>query len=181
MWENKPLTKRISLLPCNFSKPAHRKAFSAILNSYMQDPMGGCRPHDSQTMNDVIAAMSAHPSLYVQLAAIEHQIVGMAVCFVNYSTFKGAPFINIHDLAVLPRFRNLGIGKILLHGVTLKALQTKCAKVTLEVRQDNTAAQSVYSSMGFVSCSPKMEYLTKELPQMTLCPVLHTHNNVSKM
>ncbi len=177
-----PRRHRISLLPCNFIAPNHRRAFANLLHAYMTDPMGGCTPHTEQTAQQVIEHLHNHPSTYIQFAMCRRKIAGMAVCFINYSTFQAAPFINIHDLIVLPGFRKTGIGEALIHGVTLKAISLQCAKVTLEVREDNQVAKSLYAKMGFCSCTPVMEYLNKKigvLPHASLPnPIVH---KVSKM
>ncbi|MBN2340012.1 MAG: GNAT family N-acetyltransferase [Deltaproteobacteria bacterium] len=177
-----PQRHRISLLPCNFIAPNHRTAFVNLLLAYMTDPMGGCAPHTEQTAQQVIESLRNHPTAYIQFAMYRRKIVGMAVCFVNYSTFQASPFINIHDLIVLPQFRKTGIGEALIHGVTLKAMSLQCAKVTLEVRDDNHVAKTLYRKMGFCSCTPMMEYLNKKIavpPQESLPnPIAH---KVSKM
>lgn len=126
--------------------------------------MGASPPHSTTKETDVVDALQNHPTSYIQFAAIDNRIVGMAVCFLNYSTFKAAHFMNVHDLVVLPDYRGMGIGKLILHGVALKAVEKKCAKLTLEIRSDNQVAAALYAKIGFRSCAPPMEYLTKDLP-----------------
>ncbi|MBN2717116.1 MAG: GNAT family N-acetyltransferase [Deltaproteobacteria bacterium] len=133
----------------------------------MVDSMGEATPHTHIKEMDVLEALWDHPTAYIQFAAVDAAIAGMAVCFMNYSTFRAAPFLNVHDLAVLPACRGMGVGAALLHGVILHALQKKCAKITLEVRDDNTVARSLYSKLGFVSCTPSMEYLARDLSRFT--------------
>ena len=161
----------ISLLPCNFIRRNHRTAFLRLLRSYMTDPMGGVTPHSRECELEVVEALWNHPTAYIQFAILDDKIVGMAVCFLNYSTFCAAPFVNVHDLTVLPAYRGLGVAKALLHGVTLYAMQRGCAKVTLEVREENIVARALYARMGFQSSTPSMEYLTLDLvSQRSLSP-----------
>jgi ribosomal protein S18 acetylase RimI-like enzyme len=75
--------------------------------------------------------------------------VGLAVCFLGFSTFAARPLINIHDLAVLPEYRGRGIGRRLLERVEAKGHALGCAKLTLEVRADNHRAQRLYQQVGF--------------------------------
>jgi ribosomal protein S18 acetylase RimI-like enzyme len=75
--------------------------------------------------------------------------VGIAVCFVGFSTFLARPLLNIHDLAVIPAYRRHGVGRLLLERVAAKGKALGCCKLTLEVRADNHAAQRLYEEVGF--------------------------------
>ena len=75
--------------------------------------------------------------------------VGMAVCFVNFSTFKAKPLINVHDLAVHPGYQAQGIGRALLEHVSAYGRENQHCAVTLEVRSDNTNALKLYRKLGF--------------------------------
>ncbi|MFQ5634914.1 MAG: GNAT family N-acetyltransferase, partial [Gammaproteobacteria bacterium] len=81
-------------------------------------------------------------------------VVGAAVCFFGYSTFKARPLRNIHDLAVLPGQRGRGIGKALLAAVEARARDGGCCKLTLEVLDDNLGARRLYASLGFGDGGP---------------------------
>jgi ribosomal protein S18 acetylase RimI-like enzyme len=129
----------------------------------MCDPMGGTAPLPQSKAEAVMESLQRHPTAFVLFAAVDMNIVGMAVCFENYSTFLAAPFINIHDLAVLPEYRGRGIGKVLLQQVILDGIHRRCAKVTLEVRGDNIVARALYARTGFHSDEPATEYLTMNL------------------
>jgi ribosomal protein S18 acetylase RimI-like enzyme len=83
------------------------------------------------------------------LAWSREQAIGVAVCFTGFSTFRAAPLINIHDLAVLPNLRRRGVGARLIAAVEAEARRRGCCKVTLEVRDDNVAAMRLYRRAGF--------------------------------
>jgi len=85
----------------------------------------------------------------VLLAYVDAAAVGIATCFVGFSTFAARPLVNIHDLAVLPEFRGQGIGRELLEAVERVARERGCVKVTLEVLEKNRRARSVYEAAGF--------------------------------
>ena len=86
----------------------------------------------------------------------------MAVCFYGFSTFRALPLINIHDIIVSKRFRGLEIGKKLVSEIESLALATKCCKITLEVRQDNIVAQTMYKTFGFSKGEVPMDFMTKQ-------------------
>jgi ribosomal protein S18 acetylase RimI-like enzyme len=85
----------------------------------------------------------------VLLALEGERPVGMAICFVGFSTFQARPLLNIHDLAVVPDCRGQGIGRALLAEAEKQALLRGCCKLTLEVREDNLPARSLYERFGF--------------------------------
>lgn len=55
----------------------------------------------------------------------------------------------ITNIAVLPEYRRMGIGKSLLVRAMEGAEERKCAFITLEVRVSNRPAISLYESLGF--------------------------------
>jgi ribosomal protein S18 acetylase RimI-like enzyme len=84
------------------------------------------------------------------LAFEGEQPVGVAVCFIGFSTFAAKPLINIHDCMVLPAFRGKGVGRRLLDAVEAKARELGCCKLTLEVMDNNDRALRAYEAAGFV-------------------------------
>ena len=149
---------------CNFSKESHRKALIDLMNDYMADEMGGKLPPYSQgKAAQVLRGLESHPSKLILLVREESRYVGLANCFVNFGTFAGKPFINIHDLVVMKAYRGRGIGRLLMEEITRKAQELDCAKITLEVRNDNTYAQKLYKNMGYEEGNPPMHFWTKHL------------------
>jgi GNAT superfamily N-acetyltransferase len=55
---------------------------------------------------------SKHPKFEVFVAELENEIVGIALFYYRYSTWKG-PTIHLEDLVVREHKRGLGIGKAL--------------------------------------------------------------------
>jgi len=97
---------------------------------------------------------AARGAAVVLLALREGEAVGVAVCFVGYSSFRARPLLNLHDLAVLPSARSSGAGRALLAAVAERAQKLGCCKVTLEVREDNAVARRFYERAGFVDSAP---------------------------
>ncbi len=84
----------------------------------------------------------------VLLAEDAGQVVGIAVFFHNYSTFRGAPGIYLEDLFVLPEFRGTGHGKALLAELAKIAVARGCARVEWSVLNWNSPAIDFYKSLG---------------------------------
>ena len=148
---------------CDFKNPAHREAYTCLLNQYMSDPMGDYPLHDAAKQQKLIEGLSGHPTAFVIFIQCEGEFAGFSTCFVNFSTFKIKPYLYIHDVFVKPAFRGRNLGKKLLEKLVSIARERDYCKVTLEVREDNTPARSLYQSLGFDECNPKLFYWEKNL------------------
>jgi ribosomal protein S18 acetylase RimI-like enzyme len=129
----------------------------------MEDPMGGHEPHDNASSEELVNGLAAHPSSFVLFAKINKLYVGMVTCFINFSTFKAKPYLNIHDVIVIKEFRGKNIGRKLLEKCIDIARERSYCKITLEVRDDNTTAKKLYKSLDFMECEPVMHFWTKVL------------------
>ncbi len=123
-----------------------------LLNHYAEHPMGDGRPLPTTVQQAVVEGLQAHPMALVFLAERDRRAIGMAVCFVGFSTFQAKPLINIHDLIVEARFRGQGIGGQLLDSIADYAQARQWCAITLEVRADNPARQ-LYAAKGFSDLS----------------------------
>jgi [ribosomal protein S18]-alanine N-acetyltransferase len=70
--------------------------------------------------------------------------------------------VDVHNIAVHPDYRRHAIGRILLEHVIAAAQQRSSVRVTLEVRKSNTAAQQLYSSLGFVITGERRGYYSDD-------------------
>ena len=94
----------------------------------------------------------------------------MAVCFVNYSTFRARSLINVHDLAVRQEYQRRGIGKMLLENVILYAAENQHYAITLEVRKDNINALKLYRKLRFVGVEEDAEGEAMLFGKLVLLP-----------
>lgn len=120
----------------------------ALLDAYARDPMGGGAPLAETTKARLAEDLAANPQAFSLLARMDERAVGLANCFMGYSTFAAAPLVNIHDLAVLPETRGRGVGKALLAAIEAEALKRGACKITLEVLSGNPARR-LYAREGF--------------------------------
>lgn len=120
----------------------------ALLDAYARDPMGGGEPLREDVKARLTGDLAANPHAFSLLARLEGKTVGLANCFMGYSTFAAAPLVNIHDLAVLPEARSKGMGKALLAAVETEALKRGACKITLEVLSGNQA-RHLYAREGY--------------------------------
>ncbi len=148
---------------CDFENPDHLKALATLINHYMADPMGDCEPLNKLQQLRLVDGLAQHPTAEVLFAIVENSVVGLATCFVNFSTFQVKPYLYIHDIVVLQTYRGQGIGKALMQKLIAIAEERKYCKITLEVRNDNIVAQDLYKSLGFDECQPNMLFWTLPL------------------
>lgn len=141
-------------------------AYLTMLEAYMRDPMGGIQRHDRTHQARLIIELIEFPA-YALLAEHAGQTIGFATCFRGYSTFRVAPILNVHDIAVLPAWRGRGVGRALLRAIEAQAHELGCCKLTLEVREDNPAATALYASEGYATARTAqgpVQYLFLEKP-----------------
>lgn len=119
-----------------------------LLNQYASGLAGRMRPLADSVVRTLTKDLPGLANCRLFLAEVEDRSVGMALCFVGYSTFKGAPLLNIHDLAVHTDFQRRGIGSQLLTAVIEYAREQHFCDVTLEVQGSNPA-RHLYARHGF--------------------------------
>jgi len=157
------LNNRISFTFCDFSDEVHCTELATLINQYIADPMGGGTKLTARQQLRLVDGLANHPSCFVLFALVDQQIVGLATCFINFSTFRAKSYINIHDLIIQNDFRGKGLGRRLLQQIESIANERKYCKITLEVREDNFAAKALYTELGFKDRIPMMHFWTKEL------------------
>jgi ribosomal protein S18 acetylase RimI-like enzyme len=146
----------VVVIEADLNDSQHQTAIVQLINAYARDPMGDGRDLPATVRDRLIPGLRQHPAALVLLAFDDATPVGVAVCFVGFSTFLARPLLNIHDLAVVPEHRGRGIGRLLLEGVEAKGRELGCCKLTLEVREDNHRAQRLYQRFGFGATSSEL-------------------------
>lgn len=157
------MTKNIEIIACDFEDALHREALVSLMNEYITDEMGGGMPYNDDQKRELVKGLEVHPSKMILFAIAENEFIGLVNCFVNFGTFSVKPFINVHDIIVSRPWRNKGIGRKMLEKVIDESKKLGCAKVTLEVREDNKNAKHLYDSLGFHDAIPRQFYWTKYL------------------
>jgi ribosomal protein S18 acetylase RimI-like enzyme len=146
----------------NLDDPRDAEAFLSLIEVYMNDPKGS-GSKDNRVDRCVVERLRSYPHVVLFFAEISSEAVGMAVCFLGFSTFKAKELINIHDFIVTPNKRRSGVGAALMKAVLDYASRRDCCKVTLEVREDNFVAQQFYRTMGFSEEPVPMWFWTQYL------------------
>jgi ribosomal-protein-alanine N-acetyltransferase len=69
--------------------------------------------------------------------------------------------VQINNVAVHPDHRGLGLGEAMMRYAIAKVRAAGASFVTLEVRQSNTAAVTLYKKLGFEILGTRKNYYTK--------------------
>lgn len=143
------MVQPVEIVEADLDNADHQRDVLTLTNAYARDPMGGGAPLSPEKLGRLIDGLRAHPTTVILLAYAGDQAVGIATCFLGYSTFDARPLLNVHDLAVLPKHRGLRVGAKLLEAVERKARALGCGRITLEVGDDNARAKRLYELAGF--------------------------------
>jgi GNAT superfamily N-acetyltransferase len=82
------------------------------------------------------------------VAEVGGQVVGFALFFTNFSTFRCLPGLYLEDLYVQPAHRGTGLGKALLRQVGRLAAERGCGRFEWSVLDWNAPAIAFYQKMG---------------------------------
>ena len=158
----------IEIVEADLKREEHQHAVIELTDAYAGDPMGNGKPLSADARRGLIPGLQQHPTTFIFLAYQESNAIGIADCFLGFSTFAARPLINISDFYVLPTYRGQGIGRLLLEGVERKARNMDCCKLTLEMQENNHRARQVYEAAGFaqavyVKAAGRVLFLSKLL------------------
>ena len=156
------VSEEVKIIKADLDNPKHAADIVNIVDLFAKDPMGQDEGLSEEVRVDMIAEMKKIPTTMTYIAYLEEKVLGIVTCFIGYSTFTASKTFKIHDVAVHPDARGMGVGTKLLDAVQDEAKKMGCSKITLEVREDNPA-QNLYEREGFEYGEPKWWFMTKEL------------------
>jgi len=139
----------ISIIQVDYNNPQHAHHMIELLDCYATDPMGGGVALSDYTAQNLVPELAKRETAFSLIAYADGQPAGLINCFEGFSTFACKPLINIHDVIVASEYRRLGISRKMFDQVEQVAKQRGCCKLTLEVLEGNSIAQSAYERFGF--------------------------------
>jgi GNAT superfamily N-acetyltransferase len=96
------------------------------------------------------ALFCEHPAAFCHVADVDGEVVGMALWFVNFSTWLGVHGIYLEDLFVRPSHRRAGIGRTLLETLARVAVERGYGRLEWAVLDWNEPAIAFYRTLGAV-------------------------------
>jgi GNAT superfamily N-acetyltransferase len=94
------------------------------------------------------ALFCPRPALFGHVATTSTEIVGCALWYLNFSTWRGTHGIYIEDLYVRPEHRGKGVGRALLRELAAECRQRGYARLEWAVLDWNEPAIRFYTSLG---------------------------------
>ena len=97
------------------------------------------------------ALFGPSPALFCHVATGgDGAVVGCALWFLNFSTFRGNHGIYLEDLYVRPAHRGTGLGRALLAALARECVRRGYARLEWSVLDWNTPSIDFYKSLGAV-------------------------------
>lgn len=93
-------------------------------------------------------ATSDPPRFQTLLAEIDGELVGYAIYFFTYSTFRARPTLYLEDVFVLPELRGQGAGVALFRACARQAVGNNCARMEWQVLAWNQPSIEFYQRLG---------------------------------
>ena len=94
---------------------------------------------------------TSDPKVFCDLVEVDGEIAGMAIWFLNYSTWQGKHGIYLEDLFIKPEFRGRGYGKALLKHLAKICDDKGYGRFQWWVLDWNSPAIEFYRSLGAVA------------------------------
>lgn len=96
------------------------------------------------------ALFGAHPAASCHVAMLDGEVVGFALWYVTFSTWKGLPGLWLEDLFVRPAARGHGLGKALLQTLAAVCVERGYPRFEWWVLDWNEPSIGFYRSLGAV-------------------------------
>ena len=90
------------------------------------------------------------PALFGHVAESDGEVVGIALWFLNFSTWRGTHGIYLEDLCVSPQHRGAGLGTELLRTLAAVCVERGYSRLEWSVLDWNVSAIDFYKAAGAV-------------------------------
>ena len=96
------------------------------------------------------ALFAENPALFGHVAEVDGEVVGYALWFLNFSTWRGAHGIYLEDLYVKPHLRGGGLGKAMLTELARECVARGYQRLEWWVLDWNAPSIGFYKKLGAV-------------------------------
>ena len=128
-------------------RKAKKEDLSAVLQLIEELAIFENEPHAVEVTLEELTNDFVNESFNCLVAELQNEIVGIALYYNRYSTWKGKT-IHLEDLMVTQSQRGKGIGKALLNEIVSIAKAANLRRVEWNVLDWNTPAIDFYKSVG---------------------------------
>lgn len=132
-------------------RPATDQDISSILSVYAQPEVDDGKVLSAEEALEIFRRFSDYPNYRLFVAEYESKIAGtFALLIMDNIGHLGQPSSVIENVAVLPKFQGLGIGKRMLLYALEESRLAGCYKMALSSSLHREYAHKFYESLGFV-------------------------------
>ena len=96
------------------------------------------------------ALFGPQPHVFAHVLEVDNRIIGMAIWFLNFSTWQGVHGIYLEDLYIEPEYRGRGYGLALLKHLAKICIERGYGRFQWWVLDWNTPSIEFYKSQGAV-------------------------------
>lgn len=128
-------------------RKAKKEDLSAVLQLIEELAIFENEPHAVEVTLEELTDDFVNESFNCLVAELQNEIVGIALYYNRYSTWKGKT-IHLEDLMVTQSQRGKGVGKALLNEIVSIAKAANLRRVEWNVLDWNTPAIDFYKSVG---------------------------------
>ena len=110
-------------------------------------------PQEVETNEVEIASalFADQPKVFAHVIDLDGEVVGMAIWFLNFSTWQGKHGIYLEDLYVKPEYRGRGYGLAMLKHLAALCVERGYGRFQWWVLDWNTPAIEFYKSQGAIA------------------------------
>ena len=94
---------------------------------------------------------ATHPAVHADVVELDGAVVGIAIWFLNYSTWQGKHGLYLEDLYIQPQHRGLGMGKAMLQYLAAKCVKLGYGRFQWWVLNWNEPSIEFYKAHGAVA------------------------------
>jgi GNAT superfamily N-acetyltransferase len=106
------------------------------------------RPDAAARQRLTTDALADPPRFHTLLAEADGEVLGYAIYFFTYSTFRARPTLYLEDVFVTPERRGQGAGAALFRACAREAVANECARMDWQVLSWNRPSIDFYVRLG---------------------------------
>lgn len=109
----------------------------------------GAQKKIKNSVQDIATALTGDtPAIHAFIAEKHARPVGLAIFFLNFSTWRGSPGVYVQDIYVAANARGTGLGRKLLQAAAAWGQKQGANHLRLSVDPENVAACQFYATVG---------------------------------
>ncbi len=132
--------------PARSADVPHLLRHIRALAEFEQEPDAVTATHDDLES----ALFCPDPDVFAEVVDVDGHVVGMAIWFMNYSTWTGRHGLYLEDLYIEPEYRGHGYGRDLMVTLARRCVERGLARFEWSVLDWNTSAVDVYRHLGAI-------------------------------